>query len=353
MLFTIAIPTYNGADKLGRAIESAVNQSYKGEYEILVVDNNSSDNTQEVIHSFSDKRIRVIRNQETVDMASNHNICFKEAKGDYIVICHTDDMLMPDALTILDDELGRLHYPTRIIAWGRSVLRDKYKEIRPLGHNLNMVFCGEGAGRAFMDWTIPAAGTCYSRKAIIELGLFPPQQIKIDPFEFYMMIVASYNYFEFIMIDRLYYLRIDASTAVTTLTSDDWFGPTMRNLDLIYNKLNPLQRRAFISDLYMHARIYHYPFIKNHLSGTLKIKFLIKAYLKCGIRGTRGFIKYALKNKGQFTPRQLIDYQLVVPLSKRCFLIPLSAYSYRNIICSRFYMNNSVKSNGAAYTCAA
>ena len=61
MLYTICIPVYNGEHTISESILSAINQTYIGEYNILIVDNNSSDKTVEISKSFHDKRIRVIK----------------------------------------------------------------------------------------------------------------------------------------------------------------------------------------------------------------------------------------------------------------------------------------------------
>ncbi len=95
-LVTIAIPTYNRADKfLKKTLERAVNQTYKN-IEILVSDNCSTDHTPDIIESFSDIRIKFFRQKENLGAFGNWNFLLKEAKGDYFHMYHDDDAIDPD-----------------------------------------------------------------------------------------------------------------------------------------------------------------------------------------------------------------------------------------------------------------
>jgi glycosyltransferase involved in cell wall biosynthesis len=94
---TVAIPTYNRAHYLKEAIESVLNQTYT-DYELLVVDNASTDNTEEVVKSFNDKRIKYIKNEKNIGMVNNWNKCIDLAQGKYLIIFHDDDIMKPELL---------------------------------------------------------------------------------------------------------------------------------------------------------------------------------------------------------------------------------------------------------------
>ncbi|MGY6529663.1 MAG: glycosyltransferase family 2 protein [Cyanobacterium sp.] len=93
---TIAIPVFNGEKYLKQAIESALLQSKKAD-EILVINNNSSDNTLKICQNY-EPRIRVVSHPQTLSMADNWTSCFREAKSDFVMICHADDELFPRAV---------------------------------------------------------------------------------------------------------------------------------------------------------------------------------------------------------------------------------------------------------------
>lgn len=68
MLFTIAIPTYNNASTIRNAVDSALNQDYNQEYEILIVNNASTDSTLDKLSDYTDSKVRIVSNERTVDL---------------------------------------------------------------------------------------------------------------------------------------------------------------------------------------------------------------------------------------------------------------------------------------------
>jgi glycosyltransferase involved in cell wall biosynthesis len=96
MLVTIGIPTYNRADSfLKEALESALRQTYS-DLEIIVADNCSTDHTEELVKGYNDDRIRYIRHEKPLKPYENFNFCAYEAKGEYFLLLHDDDVIDPD-----------------------------------------------------------------------------------------------------------------------------------------------------------------------------------------------------------------------------------------------------------------
>ncbi|MGJ4751313.1 glycosyltransferase family 2 protein [Leptospira kmetyi] len=96
-LISVVIPTYNHAHFLKLSLASVVNQSYTN-WEAIVIDNHSNDDTDEVVASFQDSRIRLtkIRNNGVISASRNKGI--QEAKGDWISFLDSDDLWFPDKL---------------------------------------------------------------------------------------------------------------------------------------------------------------------------------------------------------------------------------------------------------------
>lgn len=94
---TVAIPTYNRAKYIGEAIKSVLDQTYK-DFELIICDNHSEDNTTEIVNSFSDPRIAYYVNPRNIGGA-NANRCIELSQGEYIYIMHSDDIMMPENLT--------------------------------------------------------------------------------------------------------------------------------------------------------------------------------------------------------------------------------------------------------------
>ncbi len=88
--FTVGIPTYNRAKWLGEAIELVLRQSFS-DFELLVSDNASTDDTAGVAASFADVRIRYVRQAENIGPAANFNYVIEHARGEFLVFNQDDD----------------------------------------------------------------------------------------------------------------------------------------------------------------------------------------------------------------------------------------------------------------------
>ncbi len=122
-LVTIGISTYNRADGyLKDALASAVAQTYP-KVEIVVSDNCSSDGTEALVKSFSDPRIRYFRQEKNIGANNNFNFCLEQARGEYFLLLHDDDLIDPDFVTACMDALGD-GGPVGVIRTGTRVIDD-------------------------------------------------------------------------------------------------------------------------------------------------------------------------------------------------------------------------------------
>ncbi len=96
---SVILPTYNRAIYLDRAISSVLNQSYP-DFELIVVDDASTDNTEEVVKIFNDDRIKYIRNEKNLGGAGARNVGIRKAQGKFIAFQDSDDEWHPDKLKI-------------------------------------------------------------------------------------------------------------------------------------------------------------------------------------------------------------------------------------------------------------
>ena len=102
-LITVIIPTYNHAHFLGRAIKSVLDQTYTN-WEIIVIDNHSTDNTDNLIKSFNQSRIKLLKihNDGVIGMSRNKGIL--NANGEWIAFLDSDDFWYPGKLKIIMNE---------------------------------------------------------------------------------------------------------------------------------------------------------------------------------------------------------------------------------------------------------
>jgi len=94
---SVIVPTYNRAHLLGRAIKSVLDQTYQ-DFELIIVDDASTDNTKEVVKCLDDPRIRYVRHEENRGGAAARNTGIKTARGQFIAFQDSDDRWLPDKL---------------------------------------------------------------------------------------------------------------------------------------------------------------------------------------------------------------------------------------------------------------
>jgi len=104
---SVCIPNYNGAKFLRQAVESVLSQEYH-DYELVIVDNCSDDDSEELINNLMKECngvIRSYRNERNIGMAGNLNKCLEYARGAYIKFLCADDLLLPGCLEQMANKL--------------------------------------------------------------------------------------------------------------------------------------------------------------------------------------------------------------------------------------------------------
>ena len=96
-LISIITPTYNCAQFIGETIKSVINQTYTN-WEMIIVDDASNDNTEEVVKSIKDERIKYIRLKENSGAATARNIAMENASGKFMAFLDSDDIWIKDKL---------------------------------------------------------------------------------------------------------------------------------------------------------------------------------------------------------------------------------------------------------------
>ncbi len=118
-LVSIIMPVYNGSKTIQRAIQSIINQSYIN-WELITIDDGSTDNSAEIIRSFNDPRIKLIQ-QENQGAAASRNNGFNQATGEFITFLDTDDLWLPKKLKTELNTLSKHHTREAFVYSGYSV----------------------------------------------------------------------------------------------------------------------------------------------------------------------------------------------------------------------------------------
>lgn len=96
-LVSIIMPSWNTANFIAESIQSVINQTYEN-WELIIVDDCSTDNTDEIVESFKDKRIKCFHNEKNSGAALTRNKAMREAQGEWIAFLDSDDLWTPEKL---------------------------------------------------------------------------------------------------------------------------------------------------------------------------------------------------------------------------------------------------------------
>ncbi|MDQ6531540.1 glycosyltransferase [Flavobacterium sp. LHD-85] len=113
-LISVLMPVYNGEKFLREAIDSILNQSYRN-FEFIIINDGSTDETENIIFSYNDNRIRYIKNESNLRLIKTLNYGIELAKGEYIARMDADDIAVTDRFEkqikqfILHDEIDMVN----------------------------------------------------------------------------------------------------------------------------------------------------------------------------------------------------------------------------------------------------
>ena len=117
LFFSIIIPVFNNQKYLKKCLSSVLNQKFKN-YEILIIDDHSSDNSKKICKDFLIKNkniVRLISNHKNLGVGKSRNIGLRNSKGRYIIFLDSDDYLMDQGLINLKRTIEKKNFPDVIL----------------------------------------------------------------------------------------------------------------------------------------------------------------------------------------------------------------------------------------------
>ncbi|HTF31709.1 MAG TPA: glycosyltransferase [Flavitalea sp.] len=218
---SILIPTYNYGRFLGEAIDSVLNQSFT-DFEVIIVDNNSTDNTENVAKTYlHDERVSYYKNPTNIGMVPNFNKCLEYANGEYIKYLMADDLLHPDVIAkfvhILDMHENVVLVTSDSQAFGlKTELRTSPLRFLQNGKDVIVNAIREGKGNF-----IGEPSTVMFRASNLQVGKFNPAYSCLGDLDFWLrQLTIGDCYF---IPEVLSYFRVHEDQGSNTQNYFNWF----------------------------------------------------------------------------------------------------------------------------------
>ena len=214
-IVSIVIPTYNHAKFIGKALESVIDQTYKN-WEVIVIDNNSTDDTDKVINQYNDPRIKYLKINNDGVIAKSRNLGIKEAKGDWIAFLDSDDWWTKDKLEVCFSKITKdvdfIYHAHEYVNKSKSFFKKKIIKGRQLKKPiLNDLLIGTITKGS----QISNSSVIVRKNILIKIGGLNENKILVgsDDYDTWLRIAQITDQFLYINKKLSYYLVHDANTS--------------------------------------------------------------------------------------------------------------------------------------------
>jgi glycosyltransferase involved in cell wall biosynthesis len=247
-IISVILPTFNGEKYISKSIESCLAQSYKN-FELIIVNDCSTDDTLSLINKFAEKdpRIIIINNSYNQKLPASLNTGFANAKGKYFTWTSDDNYFAPNALETLISELDK--------SGNVDIVYSSYQFINEKNNPLE--FFGDEPENLLFKCII---GACflYRREVHENLNGYAENKFRMEDMDFWLRAAAKFR-FKFIDGKNLYYYRKHrGSLTFGVYNNDEIYKQYRQNYLHSYNVLFNEGMNASLSlkELQLHIEIF-------------------------------------------------------------------------------------------------
>ena len=195
-LITVAMPLYNHSKFVGKAIESVLNQTEQN-FELLIMDDASTDNPLEVISRFKDPRIHYFRSEKNEGQMPSVNKLLEIAKGDFFISCSSDDETDPALFAKLRAEFIKDPFLEHVASQNDFI----DEEGKPYAADHPFKTIEKATNKTQEEWwsrlyfgNVYFGMAMYRTQALKEVGPWEPKHGVISDYEMYLRLLPRYNF---------------------------------------------------------------------------------------------------------------------------------------------------------------
>ena len=238
---SVVLPTYNGETYIKESIDSILSQTFT-DWELIIVDDCSSDNTCEIIEEYekSDDRIKIIHNKSNQKLPKSLNIGFRETTGDYLTWTSDDNIYMPNAFQCLSDYLdaNKEIYMVKADMYvidSHSIILGEYYYFQP-----NELYVHDDVGACFM----------YRREVLETVGEYNPDLFCVEDYDYWMRIHETYGTIGHIPQKMYLYRKHEKSLTAQKKELIDAQRTKMREQHFPYILMNLSGKKEWLTEIY-------------------------------------------------------------------------------------------------------
>ncbi len=189
---SIIIPTYNYGKFICEAIDSILNQTFK-DYEIIIVDDGSTDNTEEIIKKYEDKINYFYKTNN--GPASARNLGIQNATGDYICFLDSDDIFLPNKLEIQVNLLRSPSSSKTALLYSDFLITDKNLNFILKYYSCKKFKSHDDAMKYLLQYNyINTSTVMIVKDYLLEVGLFNEKYTYLEDYDLWLRLGSSYEF---------------------------------------------------------------------------------------------------------------------------------------------------------------
>jgi glycosyltransferase involved in cell wall biosynthesis len=292
--FSIIIPTYNRAHLIGRAIESVLGQTFK-DWELIIVDDGSTDDTSAKVLAFQDERIRYVW-QENAELNAARNMGIQAHKGVYLCFLDDDDLFLPEHLEVHFKEISKLGMPLGVFHSGIAMLyqsKESYAVSYSASIHLNPVRYQWDVGMNLLPLTF--------HREIFSKHIFDPRFVLWDDAHFLIRVLLDYPLFQIFGPPTAQYF-VHQESRTLKYSQKGKVENNMLCIEDLQTKYGNRLKEHGIEDYHFRvAKERSFLHFANIALRTREVQlayyYLIEAVrLKSNLKGLKGYVKFIVKS---------------------------------------------------------
>jgi len=219
MSITVLMTTYNCGEYISQAIQSVLNQTYK-DFELLIIDDGSTDNTQQIVKRFKDERVIYLKTEHN-GYSSAINLGLNRAKYDWVSFCDADDIIHPDKISMQFHLIEKENY--LVFTDTAYFKRNKILYQISIQNDLNLIMKKIALHGHF------GPSVLYNRKFVLSKKGHNPNLVAFGDYDLLLRVLNDSKII--LLPEILYYQRLRDGSMSTT--------ETMKKKNLVYKIQKP------------------------------------------------------------------------------------------------------------------